>query len=460
MLTGNSILIDVDAYKVSMWKQYPPGTEYVSSYIESRGSESSELTFFGLQHILSVLEQKITASDVEQANEYWTAQGQDFPLEQWKYIANTLDGKLPLRVQALPEGTRVGPKTAMVQVINTDPKCYWLTTWVETKMLRVWYPTSVATRSRRLKDLISYALEVSSDAPEEELPFKLHDFGARGVSSAESAGVGGAAHILNFAGSDTGPANWHASEFYGAPYGVCGGIPAAEHSTITSWGRENEADAYKNMVEQFPTGLVAVVSDSYDIWNATENIWGDQLKSMLQERDGMVVLRPDSGDPTTVAVEMMKILDKRFGSVVNSKGYKVLNNVRVIQGDGMEEESLAQLIVNTHSAGYSATNLAFGMGGGLLQMINRDTDSFAMKCSHIVVNGQARDVYKDPIGDKGKSSKRGRLMVTYMHDGILDTFREGDFAYWALANELKNVFIQGKITRPEKWEDVVSRAAQ
>ena len=120
MLTGNSILIDVDAYKVSMWKQYPPGTEYVSSYIESRGSESSELTFFGLQHILSVLEQKITASDVEQANEYWTAQGQDFPLEQWKYIANTLDGKLPLRVQALPEGTRVGPKTAMVQEKRFD----------------------------------------------------------------------------------------------------------------------------------------------------------------------------------------------------------------------------------------------------------------------------------------------------------------------------------------------------
>jgi nicotinamide phosphoribosyltransferase len=265
-----------------------------------------------------------------------------------------------------------------------------------------------------VKQQILQALRESSDDADGQINWKLHDFGARGVSSSESAAIGGMAHLVNFQGTDTVEALVAARRFYGAD--VAGfSIPAMEHSTVTSWGRENESAAYANMLRQYgkPGALLACVSDSYDIWNAVSNIWGDELRQQVLESGATVVVRPDSGDPLTVPVQVIQALGERFGHSVNRRGYKVLPSaVRVIQGDGITVDSVGIILKNVLSSGWSVDNLAFGMGGGLLQQVNRDTMKFAQKANAMCINGEWRDVYKDPITDPGKQSKKGILSLT------------------------------------------------
>jgi nicotinamide phosphoribosyltransferase len=218
--------------------------------------------------------------------------------------------------------------------------------------------------------------------------------------------------MVNFMGSDTISGVLYAREFYNA--GVAAfSIPAAEHSTITSWGRDNEVGAYRNMLKQFaqPGSLVAVVSDSYNVFNAAENIWGGELRQEVIDSGAVVVIRPDSGDPVAVNTKLVQILDQKFGSTVNSKGFKVLNNVRLIQGDGVNELTIRGILGAFMALGYSADNIAFGMGGALLQQVDRDTQKFAMKCSSALINGEWVDVQKDPITDSGKKSKAGRVTL-------------------------------------------------
>jgi nicotinamide phosphoribosyltransferase len=457
----NSAIIDTDAYKVSMFLQYPPDTEYVSSYLEARKNPWKTVTWYGLQHILKELTVLVTPADVEFAKLYWEAQGEPFNYEGWMIIATELGGRLPLCIQAAPEGAVMKSNNVMVQIVNTDPRFFWLTTWVETPIMRVWYPTTVASLSAAIKADIYAALVESADAPDEEILYKLHDFGSRGTSSKESAGIGGSAHILNFAGTDTGVALLHAMEFYGAPMGgVCGSIPAAEHSTITSWGRENEVKAFENMIDKFGSGLVAVVSDSYDIYNAVTNLWGGELKERVIAMDGMLIVRPDSGNPTQIPIDVIQLLDKEFGHTINSKGYKVLNHVRVLQGDGINQDSVNVIMARLIALGYSITNIAFGMGGALLQAPNRDTMGFAIKASAAKINGEWTVVFKDPITDTGKRSKKGRLALI-IRDGEYVTIREdelvGDLAYPGV-NKLITVYEDGVILEREEWANVVARA--
>jgi nicotinamide phosphoribosyltransferase len=195
-------------------------------------------------------------------------------------------------------------------------------------------------------------------------------------------------------------------------------IPAAEHSTITSWGRDNEAEAYRNMLVQYakPGGMLAVVSDSWDIYNAVEHIWGETLRQEVIDSGATVVIRPDSGDPEEVVSKVTNLLAEKFGTKTNTKGYKVLNNVRVIQGDGVNPQSIEAILISLESQGFSASNIAFGMGGALLQKVDRDTMKFAFKCSSIQIAGEWQDVYKDPVTDHGKRSKRGRLDLVKIDD--------------------------------------------
>jgi nicotinamide phosphoribosyltransferase len=412
----SNILLDVDSYKASHAYAYPPGTERVFSYIESRGGAFERAVFFGLQMYLKrYLSTRVTSQMVDQAALFWQAHGEPFYREGWDYIVEQHGGRLPVVIKAAPEGTVLPTKHALVTVENTDPKCFWLTSFLETALLRaVWYPTTVATTSYHAKQLIRRALVQSSDDPAGQLPFKLHDFGARGVSSKESAGIGGAAHLVNFMGSDTVTGVLYANHYYNIAMSGFS-IPAAEHSTVTSWGRSREADAYANMIQQFgkPGALVAVVSDSYDIMNAVREIWGNQLKQLVLDSGATLVVRPDSGDPLTMPIDVIDALGERFGYTVNSKGYRVLpSSVRVIQGDGITIDTLPKILDNLLHRGWSADNLAFGMGGGLLQQVNRDTQRFAMKASAIAfANGEWHDVYKDPVTDPGKQSKRGRVML-------------------------------------------------
>lgn len=411
----NSVLINTDSYKVSMWKQYPPGTEYVYSYVESRGGYYDETIFFGLQaYIKEYLTEPITQDEIEFADVFWAAHGEPFNREGWEYILKTHGGYLPISITAAPEGCIIPTKNVLATIVNTDPMVPWLTTWLEQGILRaIWYGTTVATQSYSIKQLIKSYLEKSGDVA--GLQFKLHDFGGRGVSSNESAMLGGMAHLVNFSGTDTAVSIIGANRYYGADLkSTAFSIPAAEHSTITSWGRENEAKAYRNMVDRFGKkgGLLAVVSDSYDIYEACR-MWGSgELKEAVINSGATVVIRPDSGDPLEVLPRILNILGNTFDYTINDKGYKVLNNVRVLWGDGINEHSIGFILIKiVDMCGWSADNIAFGMGGALLQILNRDTLKFAMKCSAISVNGEWREVFKDPITDHGKVSKKGKVTL-------------------------------------------------
>jgi nicotinamide phosphoribosyltransferase len=409
----DNILLDTDSYKSSHAFQYPPNTTRVFSYIESRGGRFDRTVMFGLQMWLKrYMDKPITTEMVDEAAAFWAAHGEPFFREGWDLIVREHGGRLPVVIRAVPEGTVVPTHNVLLTIENTDPRCFWLTSFLETALLRaIWYPTTVSTVSWHAKQIIMAALEKSSDDPAGQIGFKLHDFGARGVSSKESAGLGGAAHLVNFMGSDTVTGVLYANHFYHTPMAGFS-IPAAEHSTMTSWGRSREADAYANMLTAFgkPGALVAVVSDSYDIMNAAREIWGGKLKQMVMDSGSTLVVRPDSGDPLTVPVDVIEALGEKFGYTTNGKGYKVLPScVRVIQGDGITVESLPRILENLLARGWSADNLAFGMGGGLLQMVNRDTLKFAMKCSAAEVDGAWIDVYKDPVTDPGKKSKKGRI---------------------------------------------------
>lgn len=402
-----------DSYKFSHWLQLPEGVSSSYSYIESRGGRWKETLFFGLQMFLKeYLSKPITKEMVDEAEEFILAHGEPFNRAGWDYIVNNLGGKLPIEIKAVREGTVVPTGNILVSITNTDDKCYWLPSFLETMLLRsVWYPTTVATNSYECKKIILRYLELSGDPA--TIAFKLHDFGGRGVSSSESAAIGGCAHLVNFMGSDTVEGILAAKKYYNEPMAAFS-IPAAEHQTITSWGKENEAEAYRNMLRQFakPESLVAVVSDSYDIYNACRNIWGDKLKQEVIDTGATIVVRPDSGNPVEVSLKCVELLAEGYGYTVNEKGYKVLPScIRVIYGDGINETSIENILSNLTKNGWSADNIGFGMGGALLQQIDRDTLKFAMKCSSITINGKEMDVFKDPITDSGKKSKKGRLSL-------------------------------------------------
>lgn len=454
-----NLILNIDSYKASHYLQYPPKTEFVSSYIESRGGKYAEGVFFGLQIFLKqYLSKPISAADIDEAEEILTAHGLPFSRENWEYILNEHDGFLPLRVQAVPEGYVIPTQNVICQVINTDPKCGWLTSYMETAILRaVWYPMTVATISWHCRQVIYKYLQQTADSTD-GIDFKLHDFGARGVSSCESAAVGGLGHLVNFKGTDTVPALTMARDYYQAPMAGFS-IPAAEHSTMTAWGQSREKDAYENMIDTFAGEgkLVAVVSDSYDLWNAIDNIWGVELRDKVQNNGGTIVIRPDSGDPVRTTLEVVERLMDKFGFELNSKGYRMLPPyIRVIQGDGINAESLENILKTLKNNKISADNVAFGMGGALLQKLNRDTMRFAMKASYARVDGQWRDVFKDPITDTGKRSKRGRLALVKTAKGY-KTVREETLTDPA-QNELRTVFENGKLLADWDLETVRRRA--
>jgi nicotinamide phosphoribosyltransferase len=308
LLTDNPLL-NTDSYKMSHARQYPPGTDRVYAYIESRGGEADRTLFFGLQGFLKTyMSRPWTREMVDEAEALWTAHGEPFYRELFDYVVEKKGGRLPLLIRALPEGSVVPTGTPLVTIENTDPNCAWSVSWMETQILRgVWYPTTVATNSFECKRILKNYFDLTSDRPE-LIDFKLHDFGARGVSSKESSMIGGAAHLVNFMGTDTFLAVPWLMQNYGVTDMPAFSIPAMEHSTVTSWGKENEVEAYRNMLKQFakPGALVACVSDSWDVMNATSNIWGEQLRAEVVQSGATIVVRPDSGDPVTTPVEVVR----------------------------------------------------------------------------------------------------------------------------------------------------------
>ncbi len=457
-MNQQNIMLLTDSYKISHYKQYPPNTTGVYSYFESRGGKFDEVTFFGLQYLLKnyLAGVVVTKEKIDEAEKLYGQHFGDSSLfyrTGWEHILNVHGGKLPVRIKAVPEGVSVPVHNALITVENTDPACFWLTNFLETLLVQVWYGSTVATQSRAIKKLILQYLHQTGDP--ELIAFKLHDFGFRGVSSVESASIGGAAHLVNFKGTDTVAALSFIQQHYNTNQVFGFSIPASEHSTITSWGRENEAKAYNNMLTQYSKGLVAIVSDSYDIYNACEKLYGEVLKDKILKRKGTLVVRPDSGEPKEVVLKVISILGEKLGYTTNAKGYKVLNpHIRVIQGDGVNYESITEILETLKTNGWSADNIGFGMGGALLQKLDRDTQKFAFKCICATINGQNRDVFKDPVTDPGKRSKKGRLKL----------IKEGAGYKTVTLSEpgedvLETVFENGELKTQYTFDEIIKNAA-
>jgi nicotinamide phosphoribosyltransferase len=421
-----SIVLDTDSYKCSHWKQYPKNTTKMYSYLESRGGKYNKTVMFGLQYYLNeYLTKRITINDVEEAKEFAQLHGVPFNYDGWMRIATVLEGKLPVRIKAVPEGYIIPVKNILMSIESTDEETFWVANWLETLMLRIWYTTTVATHSYHIKQLIKKYLDKSSDDTDGEIMFKLHDFGARGVTCQEQAIIGGMAHLVNFLGTDTVAALWGARKYYNEK--IAGfSIPASEHSTMTMYRKLGEVDAMRNMIKQYGDGnIFACVSDQYDFFNACENIWGGELREEILNMKATLVVRPDSGDPIECIVKGLEIFDRKFGSVINNKGYKVLNKIRMIQGDGINEKDIENILDAVLAAGFSATNVGFGMGGSLLtKNIDRDTQKFAFKCSWAIIDGKDVNVFKNPITDQGKKSKKGRLKLALIGENQIRTLPE------------------------------------
>lgn len=464
-----NLLLLADAYKYSHHKLYIPGTTKIYSYLESRGGMFNETIFYGLQYILKeyLQGQAFTKENIDEAEEVLNGvfgrQG-IFKRENFSYILDKYDGRLPIRIKAVPEGSAVPVKNVMMTIENTDPKSFWITNFLETLLMQVWYPSTVATLSREIRKIVTHYFELTADdTSKASIDFVLNDFGFRGVSSVESAGLGGSAHLINFSGSDTVYASTFAKKYYNAKriYGMS--VPATEHSIMTLKGLEGEGEIFSHVLNAYPDGVLACVSDSYDIFNAVGELWGKQFKSNIMKRSGVLVIRPDSGDPVQTLLKVFEILFDRFGFTTNSKGYRVLpTQVRVIQGDGVDYNAI-QLIYQTLTAnGISAENLLLGMGGALLQKVNRDTQKFALKCSYAKVNGEVVNVKKSPIemNEKGelvksfKTSKAGKLKLIRTSDGLktVSDIENGE-------DVLETIFENGEIKKTYTFEEVRERAA-
>jgi nicotinamide phosphoribosyltransferase len=398
---------------------------------------------------------------VDQAESILSSHGEPFNRRGWDYIVNNHNGFFPVRIKAVKEGTVVPINNALIVVESTDPKfnSAWVASFIETNLMRIWYPITIATLSREIKKIIHNAMVRTGDPSQVE--FKLVDFGSRGVSCIEQSMIGGAAHLVNFKVTDNLPGVAMLMDYYGDGETVPAfSIPATEHSVTTSWGAEREIDFYANIIRNVlpKTKICSVVIDTYDTIRAIEMI--GTMRDEL-EKNGTIVFRPDSGDPVEMTEMVVKKLDAIFGSTLNEKGFKVLNPcARIIQGDGIDISMVKAILDNFERLGYSADNITFGSGGGLLQQVNRDTMRFAMKASNVTVNGESRDIRKTVANDPTKASKKGKLrLIRNARTGAFATVNQHDMVSVIETDMLETVYENGVLLRIQTLDEIRELAA-
>lgn len=479
------LLYGSDSYKVGHHQQYPEDVTKIYSYFEARGFKEPFITepsvvVYGLDYLLENLEGiQFTKEGIEEAKEFYKNHfGYEvFNEEGFIYLLEKHNGTLPLKIKAVPEGSVVPIGNVLMTVENTDSDmpgetAKWLTNYVETYLTHLWYTTSVATLSREIKALIAAFAFLTLSAKEFEayLPFALHDFGMRGSVGHESAYLAGAAHLINFLGTDTTSAMRFIEKFHGKEEQIPGySVMASEHSVMTINGKEGEKDQFKKLIDLCPEEkIVSIVSDSYNIYNVVENWVCGEFKDEILSGTKKIVIRPDSGDPKKVLTRILNILEDNLEISINERGYKVLPpQIGLIWGDGIGLEDIRNILSMMTTSNWATSNIVFGMGGGLHQKVNRDSLKFAFKaCYAEKRDGTTIDIYKDPITDQGKSSKKGKLkLIEDSKTGDLVTVSSStDPKLYAMSEELgddqlKIAFLNGKIVRQKsKFSEIRERA--
>jgi nicotinamide phosphoribosyltransferase len=475
-------LLQSDSYKIAHSYMYPENMDCMFDYVEARkGGKFNKAMFFGLQmFVKEYLLTPFTQEDIDKAAEFYNMhfppmyQDQVFNREMFQYILDEHKGFFPVTIKAVPEGTIIPEDNVLCTFKCNDEKAASCVSFLETKATSyIWYGTTVATNSYFMRQSIIKYGNLTADNLD-WIGFALHDFGARGVAPGAQT-VGGAAHLATGAmGSDTLEGVWAAQEFYGVAEGLPGySIPATEHSVMCSEGRDGEMTVARRVFDRYAKegGMVAMVNDTYDMVKHV-NDFAEIFKAEYMYTGVRWVTRPDSGYPPEVVVQTLRILEEHFGTTENEKGYKVLPNcVRVIQGDGIDGVMLEKVLLAVGDAGFSVENVAFGSGGGLLQKVNRDTLRFAMKASYIEVDGNGRDVFKQPVtqtGDYDKKSKAGELSL--YREGTSGAFRTMPLQQAkmlreligkdALTEVLEVVYENGVLVRDMTFDEVRANAAK
>jgi nicotinamide phosphoribosyltransferase len=460
------LLVLGDSYKAGHFKMYKEA-KLMCAYGEFRegmtlnGIKDPRIVVYGMRHIIDQLVSRvITQNDVDWAKTFYDQHGSvgskyAYPAEMFDKI-RTL-GHFPVKIEALPEGSVVLPHTP-VFFITAEKEFSRFCTFLETVFTMVWYPSSVATLSKHTKCLIENAFDLSvldgKNSP--LLMSRLHDFGFRGCTCVEQSVIGGSAHLLNFDGSDTMSACFHVQYHLNGGRAIGSAIPATEHSVMTSF--EDEMAAITNLIHEYPDQPIACVMDSYNYDHALEVIL-PKVKDKIG--NGTFVIRPDSGDSVIQVLKALRAaVAAGFGREeveVDGKKYIVLKNVAVIQGDGINYGTVKEILDAVHEAGFSAQNVAFGMGGGLLQKLDRDTLSFATKLCYVQFqDGTSRDVMKAPYGVPEKWSSPGLMKVMNnndTHHTVIPIEQEKDFKGREFTDSMKTVYDNGKLDETYMTEE-------
>lgn len=479
-------LLLTDGYKVDHRRQYPDGTTLVYSNWTPRKSRIGgvdEVVFFGLQYFIK----KYILEDFER---YFFARSKEEVLKQYsrrinnylgdnnvgtEHIANLHDlGYIPMVFKAVPEGASVPVRVPMFTMYNTLPEFFWLTNYFETLLSNVvWLPCNSATIAKEYRRILDKYAEETSSVPE-FVQWQAHDFSMRGMAGIDASLVSSAAHLLSFTGTDTIPAIDFLEQYYNADSDkelVGGSVPATEHSVMCMGTTEGEYETFKRLItEVYPKGIVSIVSDTWDLWKVLTD-YLPRLKDEIANREGKVVVRPDSGNPTDILCGnpdgkteeerkgVVELLWDVFGGTTNYKGYKeLIPQIGAIYGDSITLERATQICERLKQKGFASTNVVLGIGSFTYQYNTRDTFGFAMKATYGEVNGDGREIFKDPVTDDGtKKSAKGLMKITFedsayqLHDQVS---REEE-----QQGELKEVFRDGKLLVDHSLSEIRGRIA-
>ncbi|MFV8316145.1 nicotinate phosphoribosyltransferase [Mycobacterium sp. 23] len=472
-------LLATDAYKLDHRRQYPKGTEFVYSNLTARGTRLPDVdatVFFGLQAYLRQLRRRwqvffdLAPDELDavltEYEQFVTALlgPNDIGAEHFRQLH--MLGYLPLRVRAVKEGALIPLRVPYLTVENTDSRFFWLTNYLETELsAQLWQPITSATLAWRNRTLLDRRAALSGD--EDAVKFQGHEFAYRGMTGTEAAAASGAGHLLSFCGTDTLPAIRYIQQHYPGDEGelIGASVPATEHSVMCAGGQDGELQTFDRLLQLYPDGTLSVVSDTWNLWR----VLTEYLPARADEittRSGKLVIRPDSGDPELILCGdpdapagtpehkgVVRLLADTFGTVVNAKGYRELDpHVGAIYGDSITYERADAITRRLMSQGFSSTAVVFGFGSYTYQYQTRDTFKMAVKATWVQVDGQGRDILKDPITDDGsKKSATGRLSVRRRADGRPYLIEHADHE---CDDELGIVFEDGQLLRTQTFAEV------
>lgn len=460
-----NICCDTDAYKITHWLQRPQNITKLYSYGEPRvGGYFNKVSFFGLQvSVYNNLLQRVTNHLIDEAEEevFYTFGTKDyFNRKIWERVRDL--GYFPIKIMTAPEGSLIPEGNVCFTMESTEPWFANMLSHFEDMLMWAWYTTDVSTRCFNIKDRITPFFNKTCDYPELILPYAVNDFGLRGAEGYEAAVLGGMAHLIHFEGSDNLPASRLLKDIYDYK-GRAKSVWATEHSVATSYGKgRGEYEYVIAQLSQFPDNIKSIVIDSYDSDNFMLNIVGsEEIKRLVKNHPGRIVWRPDSNIPLNNVLRYSDMLNAHFGIHINNQGYKVINeNTGLIQGDGMNENSIPELYEDYTNSGWSAENVLTGSGGGLLvEGLSRDRQRWAIKASYGEKDNESFDICKTPKSDMSKASKSGKLKLHKTSTGwmTIQSSKESPQMFNGYVDSLHVLYNNGEYN-PTSFQSVINNA--